>query len=270
MPSLDSLKRKAYDALITPENNRISVTNGLLMGLIVLSIIMAVLDTEPSLAVPYRQWFLGADVFFIGVFSIEYLVRVWVCTCEARYAHPVWGRLKYIGSRASLLDLLALVPLLIFFGYEPTYLLRMFRLFRIARLSRIGQIFHAYDIIADVIDKKKYELLASLMVSMAAMLIAATLLYAVEGQIQPEAFGSIPRALWWAVITLTTIGYGDTYPVTALGKVIACLSAIVGVAVIAAPTGILAAGFSEAGSKHYRPHPPAQKPEETQHPRHKE
>lgn len=244
------LKQKLYNALATPENDRISGLNAILMVLIVISIIIAILDTESSLATHWHVFFNITDSLFLTAFGVEYLVRLWVCVLDVRYAHPVWGRLKYLISPIALTDLLSLLPVMIVFGWQPSYLFRMFRLLRIMRLSRIGHIFRAYDMIAEVFAEKKSELIASLMLSLAAMLISATLLYFAEGRAQPEVFGSIPRALWWAVVTLTTIGYGDAYPITPLGKVLASISAIIGVGLIAAPTGILAAGFSDVSRRH--------------------
>ena len=128
----------------------------------------------------------------------------------------------------------------------PSYLLRLARLLRILRVAKLGRFSRAWTFVGRAIASRRYELLLTFYAAVFVMIVSATLLYIVEGPSQPEKFGSIPRALWWSVVTLTTIGYGDVYPETGLGKVFAGLTAVLGIGLIAAPTGILAAAFSDA------------------------
>ncbi len=135
-------------------------------------------------------------------------------------------------------------------------ILRLVLLIRVVRLARLGRFSTALECIAEAVRSRTYELLVSAIFGVIILLFAATCLYLVEGDIQPEAFGSIPRATWWAVATLTTVGYGDVYPITVLGRILAGITAVTGICMIAVPTGILASAFSdaikEAKEKHRR------------------
>ena len=126
------------------------------------------------------------------------------------------------------------------------FVLRIFRLMRILRLIKLGRMSLAMNYLIEAITARRVELLLSFFVGLFFLILSASALYVVEGEVQPDKFGSIPRTLWWAAVTLTTIGYGDVYPVTPLGKVFAGLVAFAGIGLIALPTGILAAAFSEA------------------------
>lgn len=152
----------------------------------------------------------------------------------------------YAISPIAVIDLLAIAPTILGFVTPELYLLRIIRLVRIGRLGRSERFHKSIKHFNNAIKSKGEELRISAVYSMVLVLISSSLMYLAEGSIQKEQFGSIPRCLWWSIITVTTVGYGDSTPVTALGKIIASLTAICGIAVIAIPIGLISAGFSES------------------------
>ena len=128
-------------------------------------------------------------------------------------------------------------------------MLRLIRLLRLLRIARLGRYSQAMSAIIEAISIRRYELILSMAVAMVLLVFSSACLYVLEGDVQEEAFGSIPRSLWWSIATLTTVGYGDVTPITALGKVFAAITAITGVGMIALPTGILASAFSDVLQK---------------------
>ena len=241
-----SLRRRVYEALDPRGKRGLSGINLVLMLFIVTSVAMAIVETEDTVSQAYPTVFNIAEVVFAVVFGVEYLTRLWVAPEDPRCGTGWKARLRWMASPTAIIDLLALAPALLLTGGSPSYLLRVFRLLRIIRLAKLGRFSKAFSLVVGVVASRRFELLVTLAAAGVALLGSATLLYMVEGSVQPDKFGSIPRALWWAVITMTTIGYGDVYPTTALGRFIGGVTAIIGIGLIAAPTGILAGAFSEA------------------------
>lgn len=224
----------------------LSVTNKLLCGLIICSALAAILETEATLLSRAGSLFLYLEWGFTIIFLGEYLVRLWVAGENPKFSDGLRGIFRYARTPAAILDLLAIAPILITFGGNEAFMLRLFRLLRVLRLARLGRFSEAMNYIVAAVRSRRHELILSFFAAVVLLIVSATVLYVVEAGHQPEAFGSIPRAMWWAVATLTTVGYGDVYPITILGKVFASISAIAGIALIAMPTGILAAAFSDA------------------------
>ena len=228
----------------------LSPLNQTIFASIVVTVTLAVLETEPSIISKYEHVFAAAEWVMGTLFSIEYAARFWVADYDRRYGTGWPARIRYALTPAALVDLIAiLVSFATPTGLQP-FLLRAFRLMRILRLARLGRMTTAVGYLTDAIRARRFELFFSLFVGLSFLVFSATLLYLVEGRVQPEKFGSIPRAMWWAVATLTTIGYGDVYPITPLGKLLAGVTAIAGIGLVAMPTGIMAAAFSEAVQKH--------------------
>lgn len=227
----------------------LSLANKLIAALIVIAAVVAVLETEPTLREPHADTFLTLQLVFGVVFLIEYLLRIWVAAEDPRFAGKRFGRLRWMVTPSGIIDFLALLPLFLTLASANLYWLRVARILRILRIIRLGRMSRAFDNVIIALYHRRFELGVAVMIALLLMLFSATLLYFAEAEAQPEAFGSVPRALWWAVVTLTTIGYGDVYPVTLLGRVCAALIAISGIGVIAMPTGIFAAAFSDAMQK---------------------
>ncbi|WP_447527926.1 ion transporter [Vreelandella sp. TE19] len=227
----------------------LSGVNRVICLLILLASLTAILETESTLRDPAPQLFTALEALFVALFTVEYLVRLYAVGENPRY-RGVRGRLRYIFSFWALLDLVAILPFFIgFIHHDNAFLLRLLRLVRMLRLARLGRFSQAWSSLADALKTRAYELWLSAGVAGLLLLFSSCCLYVVEADVQPEAFGSVPRALWWSIATLTTVGYGDVTPVTALGKSFAGLTAVAGIGLIAMPTGILAAAFSEAFRK---------------------
>lgn len=222
----------------------LSPLNRLLVLLILASVALAVLETEPALREGREAWFRAAEIGFTLAFGVEYLVRLW-CAGEDPRWRGLRGRIAWATTPMALVDLFALVSLAAPLADGDGVVLRLLRLIRVLRLARLGRFSLAFVMLAQAVRTRGYELGASVVAAGVLLLVSSTLLFVIEGGVQPEAFGSIPRAMWWSVATLTTVGYGDVFPLTALGKICASMTAIAGIGLIAMPTGILASAFSD-------------------------
>ena len=220
----------------------ISTSNKWIIGLILISLLIATLETEQTIY-QGREWlFWSLEAVLIVVFSIEYIARVWSSVENPDYP----SRWRYMLSFSALLDLITLIAIILATFGASAFLLRLARVLRVLRIARLGRFSSALTLIQQAIYHRRYELGISFMAAMAVLFASSVILYLLEGGQQPEEFGSIPRAMWWSIVTLTTVGYGDVYPITALGRVFAALTALTGIALIAMPTGILAGAISEA------------------------
>lgn len=252
--ALNSLRKQVYRQLEPAAWPRkgLSPVNLALVILILIAVAEAVLDTEPLIA-RNNERILDRIEFSIGlIFLVEYVARLWIAVDNPRYAKFRFPRLRYAVSPIAIIDFLAVVPALFAFGGAPSLLLRFFRILRMLRLAKLGRMSNAWEHIRDAFYERRHEFALILGLLAITVLISGSLMYFAEADAQPEKFGSIPRALWWAIITMTTIGYGDTYPVTALGRVLGGLIAIVGVLMVALPTGIFAASFTEGMERRRR------------------
>ena len=227
----------------------LSRLNKIIVWIIIMAVLVTILETEDAFRAPAQNAFWIAELFIALIFSIEYLARLYAAGEDERYS-GFKGRIKYVFSWWSLIDLLAILPFILSAGASNAFLIRVLKFLRILRLARLGRFSQAWLSLSDAIFLRRFELALSGMVAFMLMLVSSTLLYVLEGQAQPEQFGSIPRAFWWSVATLTTVGYGDVTPITVMGRIFAGMTAIAGIGLIAMPTGILAAALSDAMQKH--------------------
>ncbi len=222
----------------------------ILITLISMNVVAIILESVQSILLKYQTEFLIFEIFSVAVFTIEYFVRAW-CIVEQpdrRYAHRVRGRLRYLLTPMALIDLLAVLPFYLAFLFSiDLRFLRVLRLIRVFKLTRYSS---AMSILLSVLRQEAKALAAALFVLMLLIIMSASMIYLFEQEAQPEKFGSIPHAMWWALITLTTVGYGDIVPVTTGGKLFGALISVIGIGIVALPAGILAAGFS--GKLHAR------------------
>lgn len=251
--SYKSIKKRAYEILEKGNaqdiwSRRVDL---FIILLILVNIVAVILESVLWIRTGFDEVFRYVEHFSIFFFSVEYLIRIWSITEKEEYAHPLKGRVKYLFSFYSIVDLLAVVPaylpLLVTMDSRVVRAIRLLRLFRILKLSRYNK---AFQHIRGVMVQAKEELVISLFAVLTLLVISSSLMYFVENEAQPQAFSSIPATMWWGVATLTTVGYGDVYPITSLGKFMAGIMAILGVGLFALPAGILANGFgSTIGQK---------------------
>lgn len=230
---------------IESDHSSISLLNIFFFGAIFVGLMIQILETEPSLSENYPRYFLIANWAITIIFTIEYFMRFWVSSVQREY-RGFRGKIRYIFSFWAIIDLIAILPSYFIFLDINFVWLRTLRLLRILKLGRLGAFSRACRSVFSALRESGFELLVSFLLAMTLLLCSATMLYLVEGNAQPEAFGSIPRAVWWSVATLTTVGYGDVYPITLLGKIFAGITAILGIGVVALPTGVFAAALGRA------------------------
>ena len=214
--------------------------------LILLNAVAIVLESVKSIHEPYEVYFTYFEYLSITFFSVEYVLRIWSCVEFKKFQNPITGRIRFIFTPLAIIDILAIVPFyLAMFTIDLRYIriLRVFRLFRLFKLTRYVK---ALNAIGKVFKEKREQLIISMIMILFLLLVASCVMYYVEHEAQPDVFTSIPETMWWGIATLTTVGYGDMYPITGLGQFLGGVIAILGIGLFALPTGILAAGFSRA------------------------
>lgn len=244
-----SLRRRVFAQLEPSARGRgLSALNRVLVLVILAAVVAAVLQTEPRIAAGREGVFRLFELSFGVIFSFEYVARIWVCVEDPRFAGR-WGRLRYALSPGAMIDLAVALVSLAPIQSGALLPLRLLRVLAIARFVRVGRFSREVGYLIQAVRARGYELCFTVAIALVLIVLGASAMWAAEGALQPEKFGSIPRAMWWAAVTLTTIGYGDVFPVTPLGKLIAVAVALAGIGLIAMPAGILAAAFSDALQK---------------------
>jgi len=246
--AIKAWRRRVHQIVETPEIGDLTSYwfKCSIMAIIGASALSVVLETVPDLHARWGESFLTFELATVLIFSVEYVVRLWICTEDPRYSHPVWGRLKFALSPLALIDIAAVLPF-----YLPLVVpldlrfLRALRMLRLARLFEVGGFGDTFEMVSAVVHDKKEELAVTTCIAVVMLVVFSSLMYFIEHPVQPKIFSSIPAAMWWGLATLTTVGYGDIYPVTNLGKLVASFSAVAGIGMFALPAGILGSGFVE-------------------------
>lgn len=244
---MERIKEKVYNLIRDDDENGLAsnIFDAVIIILIIVNVVLVIMDTF-TLPLWLQKVSAGVELFSVIVFSIEYLLRLWTATYLRPECKPLKARLLYMFSFMALVDLLAILPFYIPYVIPVDLrVLRTLRIIRLLRLFKVNRYTDALSSIGNVFKKKASQLLSAIFVVLLLMIIAAVLMYNVENAAQPDKFDNAFSALWWAIATLTTVGYGDVYPVTVMGKIFSGVIALLGIGLVAVPTGIISAGFME-------------------------
>jgi len=239
---MPAFRERVYDVLDydnTAGPLELGVTAGL-VALIIANAVAVILESEPGLGEQYAPFFSAFEAFSVAVFSVEYFLRLWSITARPSYREPLAGRVRYLATPYAVIDLLAVLPF-----YLPFLIPVDLRILRVLLLFKLGRYSTAFEFVRRVVRRKRSELFVAVFISLLLLVVVSSLMYEVEHEAQPEAFPSIVGTMYWSLVTLTTLGYGDVVPLTTVGRVLASITAVIGVALFGLPAGILASGFFE-------------------------
>ena len=241
--SLNKTRRRIFDIIqIGNTSDRPSRYFDIFIAVVIIANISVLfLETFQSLS-EYSDLFEAIDDITVSIFIVEYILRIWT----ADFLFPEQKRgvaiFRYVTSANGVVELLTILP---FFFLSGMVVFRMLRVVRIFHLFRLNSHYDSFSVIRTVLNEKKNQILSSLFIIFIVIMASSLLMYNVENKVQPESFENAFSGLWWSVSTILTIGYGDIYPVTILGKILGVLISFLGVFAVALPTGIISAGFVE-------------------------
>ncbi len=222
----------------------------LIISLIILNVIAIILESFSEIALHFSNALFVFETVSVIIFSLEYLLRVYISDLTHPSNNKLKSAFKFIFSFYGLIDLLAIIPFYLPFFIKIDFrFLRILRLFRLIRILKINRYNNALNLIWEVIKEKKIELAITGFVTLLILTIASFVMYYIEGGVQPDKFPNVLASFWWAIATLTTVGYGDVYPITGFGKLLSGIITILGIGLVALPTGLVSAGFMEKINK---------------------
>lgn len=242
--------RSHLERHLNPDDDGPKYVDTFIITLIAFNVLSVMIQTEEAINIKYQTFFQINEAFSTLVFSVEYVLRVWISDLNERYRGGIWGRFRYARSPMSLVDFVAIIPFFLQFIQMDLRIARAIRLMRLLRILKMGRYAHAVSTLYLVVSRKKEELAITVFVTVMILILSSSAIFFAEHTAQPEEFRSIPATLWWSVVTLTSVGYGDVTPVTEIGKLVGAVVCMVGVMVVALPTGILASGFMEVMREH--------------------
>lgn len=250
--TLRSVRERTYQLLDPTHVDRAgTVVNWFIMTLILLNVLAVIFETVEPVYARYESFFFGFEMLSVTIFTVEYAARIWSAVeAGAPYDRPVVGRLRYAAQPLLVLDFVAILPfyVAVFVGVTDFRFLRALRLIRFLRLFRLARYSESMQAFGRAFYLKRGQLVVAMTGNLILLVVASSLMYFAEHAAQPEAFPSIPGTMWWGIVTLTTVGYGDVTPVTPAGQVIGSVVAILGIGLFALPASIMASGFIEGSS----------------------
>lgn len=225
------------------QTRTVQIFNALLAALIVVNVATVVMESVEPIRQRYEGAFILIERVATATFAVEYVLRVWTSVdfSSGRFRRPVCGRLRYMRGFFPLVDLIAVLPALLgLFGAADLRVLRILRLLRMLKLTRHS---HVFGLLWAVFVEEARSIAALIFVLCLTLTVSGALMYMIEGDEQPAIFSSIPAAMWWAIETVTTVGYGDMVPVTLAGRILGGIVSIVGIGTLALFSGLITVGY---------------------------
>jgi len=236
------LKRKLYEIIFEADTVAGKIFDIFLLSLITISVVVIFLESVPSLQIKYQPLFHTLEVTFTFIFALEYLLRLWVLPQPMKFAKSFYG----------IIDLMAIIPTILELVFPQLHFLLIIRALRLLRIFRIFRMLNFLKdslVIVNSLWAARRKIMVFFFAVILITIIAGTVMYMIENG-QNNGFSSIPKSIYWAIVTLTTVGYGDVTPITALGKTLASFIMLLGYCIIAVPTGIVSASIAKEMSKH--------------------
>jgi voltage-gated potassium channel len=251
MAHKETLKRRIFKVIDDHKSRKPlnRLFHSILFALILLSSLLLIIESVEPLYLRYKPVLFAMEMFTMVFFTMEYLLRVYTCTELSGFQHPLSGRISYVFTPLMIIDILSIIPFyLILFSshYSGFYL---FSVFRVLRLLKAIRYVNAFKVIGQVFYIKREQLLVSFIFILFVFVFASSIIYLAERDAQPEKFKDIPAAMWYTIVTITTVGYGDIYPITSIGKITGGLISAMGLILFAIPTSILTSGFLKVNEK---------------------
>ena len=243
------MRERTYEVLEkAAEDDRLSQG----VDIAIIAVILAngaavVLESFDGLYDRYAAWFFALELVSVALFTVELALRLW--TCDLRHPGRSWpgAVVRFLVSPIGIIDLLAILPFYLpFLIPVDLRVVRVLRLVRFLRMLKLTRYTRSVATMAAVVRERRHELMVAVFLTSILLVVASTLMYYLESKVQPDAFPNIVASLWWAVATFTTIGYGDVFPVTGLGRLLSGIIAVLGIGLVALPTAIISSGFVEA------------------------
>lgn len=245
------LKQQIYQVIeVTHHDDMLGkLFDAFMIVLISLNVLAFTFETVDSISIPYKSYFNDFEAASAMIFTLEYAARLWTCTLDSRYRHPILGRIQFALTPLSIVDFVSVLPYYLFLFFPDLVFTRELHLLRLARLFKIGRYSESMRTLGKVISSKREDLFSTLFTVFTLLMISSSLMYFAEHAAQPDRYPNIPASMWWGIITLTSVGYGDVAPITLIGRILGGIIAVLGLGLVALPTGIIASGFAEEVEK---------------------
>lgn len=242
-----TFRQKVYSLLNpTPSSGELHhIIDHVIVISVLLSVVSIILETVPWIHNPFRWEFYSIEIVTVIIFSLEYIGRVYSCCELEKYRQPFVGRLKYMFTIGALIDLVAVLPFYVGLAFHEAFDLRFLRVFRLSRLLKLTRYTGTLNTMYKAIYRERRVLFAAAFMMILLVILTASLGYEFEHAAQPDKFNTIPDAMYWAVITLASVGYGDLTPITPMGKAMTVVISLIGIGIFAIPAGLMASAFTD-------------------------